>query len=198
MVSGPATRFISACWFVPKDLRTCETFAKGKQQGWLPGSWLSSQQETTRGMKRRKTFLLVIPLVAFFALVGAVAAVWWNDPMATVYAARYKIGWTTLRSPATGPLKVQPPDRRYFTDGSGKAIYLTGSHTWNNLQDRTDTSQPEFGYAGYLRLLGRENHNFMRLWVWEQAAWAPWTTGVVKFHPLPYLGTGPGTALYGG
>jgi Family of unknown function (DUF6298) len=124
-------------------------------------------------------------------------AVWWNDPIDAVYSAPDKIPWTTQRDPATGPLRVQSANPRHFTDGNGKTIYLTGSHTWNNLQERTDAPQPEFGYIGYLRLLGRQNHNFMRLWVWEQAAWAPWTTGMVKFHPLPYLRTGPGTALDG-
>src|SRR5262245_17715422 len=36
---------------------------------------------------------------------------------------------------AIGPLRVHPANPRYFTDGSGKAVYLTGAHTWNNLQD---------------------------------------------------------------
>ena len=40
-----------------------------------------------------------------------------------------------LRRPATGPLKVHPRNPRYFTDGSGRAIFLTGAHTWANLQD---------------------------------------------------------------
>lgn len=35
--------------------------------------------------------------------------------------------------PANGPLRPHPHNPRYFTDGSGKAIYLTGAHTWNNL-----------------------------------------------------------------
>ena len=30
---------------------------------------------------------------------------------------------------ATGPLRTNPANPRYFTDGSGKAIYLTGSRT---------------------------------------------------------------------
>ncbi len=34
---------------------------------------------------------------------------------------------------ARGPLRVLPGNPRYFTDGSGKAIYLTASHTWSNL-----------------------------------------------------------------
>ena len=40
-------------------------------------------------------------------------------------------------SPATGPLRVHPTNPRYFTDDGNKAIYLTGSHTWSNLQDIT-------------------------------------------------------------
>src|SRR4051812_41016576 len=37
--------------------------------------------------------------------------------------------------PITAPLRALSTNPHYFTDGSGKAIYLTGSHTWNNLQD---------------------------------------------------------------
>src|SRR5574341_1523399 len=36
---------------------------------------------------------------------------------------------------ATGPLRVNPANPRYFTDGSGRAILLVGSHAWYNLQD---------------------------------------------------------------
>ena len=37
---------------------------------------------------------------------------------------------------ASGPLRVHPRNPRYFTDDGGRAIYLTGSHTWSNLQDQ--------------------------------------------------------------
>ena len=40
-----------------------------------------------------------------------------------------------MHQPATGPLKVHPRNPRYFADGSGRAIFLTGAHTWANLQD---------------------------------------------------------------
>ena len=36
---------------------------------------------------------------------------------------------------ATGPLRVLPSNPRYFTDGSGRAIYLAGTHNWHSLQD---------------------------------------------------------------
>ncbi len=76
------------------------------------------------------------------------------------------------RSTATGPLKVHPDNRRYFTDGSGKAIYLTGSHTWSNLVDMGPADPPpRFDFAAYLDFLERLGHNFIRLWTWESTTW---------------------------
>ena len=34
-----------------------------------------------------------------------------------------------------GPLRVHRENPRYFADGTGKAVYLTGAHTWNLLPD---------------------------------------------------------------
>lgn len=101
---------------------------------------------------------------------------------------------------ASGPLRVHPQNPRYFTDGSGKAVYLTGSHTWWNLQDRGEEIAPPFDYNNFLDTLARHNHNFFRLWVWEQAAWVNWAPpeALFRFSPLPYLRTGPGCALDGG
>jgi uncharacterized protein DUF6298 len=94
-----------------------------------------------------------------------------------------------------GPLKVYPSNPRYFTDGSGKVIYLTGSHTWANFQDKGSTNPPKaFDFAAYLDLLHRHNHNFIRLWTWEHAT----TNRNEYFSPLAYARTGPGAALDGG
>jgi hypothetical protein len=100
---------------------------------------------------------------------------------------------------ANGPLRVHPHNPRYFTDGSGKAIYLAGSHHWNNFQDEAnqDSTEKPFDYLAYLDLLQQNHHNCMRLWVWEQAAWASWTEDKLTFSPMPYFRTGPGTALDG-
>lgn len=100
----------------------------------------------------------------------------------------------------SGPLAVLGGNPRYFTDTEGRrAIYLTGSHTWNNFQDwgRTDPPHP-FDYTAYLDFLERHGHNFIRLYVWEQAAWFPGTEEKIVITPLPYLRTGPGHALDGG
>lgn len=97
-----------------------------------------------------------------------------------------------------GSLRVHPANPRYFTDGSGRIIYLTGSHTWANLQDIGLTDPPpRFNWNAYLDFMLKHHHNFMRLWAWEQAAWAPWTAEDYFIEPLPYMRTGPGTALDG-
>ncbi|MGQ9525836.1 MAG: DUF6298 domain-containing protein [Armatimonadota bacterium] len=102
------------------------------------------------------------------------------------------------RAPARGPLRVDKRNPRYFADGRGRIVYLTGSHTWRNLQDKGNADPPPaFEFDRYLDWMVRLNHNFMRLWAWEQTKWAPWTKNDVFFAPLPYLRTGPGTALDG-
>jgi hypothetical protein len=98
---------------------------------------------------------------------------------------------------ASGPLRVHPANPRYFTDGSGRAIYLTGSHTWGNFRDLQLQDPPNaFDYEGYLDFLGNEHHNFIRLWAWELS---PFTYGgaLVYNAPFPWERPGPGNALDG-
>ncbi len=106
-------------------------------------------------------------------------------------------GYDPSPAPAKGPLRVLKENPRYFTDGSGKAIFLTGSHTWANFQEIGLPPIPRFDYRAYLEMMVKHNHNFMRFWHWMQAAYAPWTQDKILFEPLPYLRTGPGTAKDG-
>lgn len=111
--------------------------------------------------------------------------------------------------PAAGPLVVSADNPRYFTIESGKAtdraaIYLTGSHIWNNFHDGFGpgadcTKTPERNdYDAYIKFLKEHGHNFIRLWRWEhfksKAAGG-------NFHlcmtPQPWLRTGPGAAKDG-
>jgi uncharacterized protein DUF6298 len=111
---------------------------------------------------------------------------------------------------ASGPLRQLPSNPRWFTDGSGKAVYLAGSHIWYNLQDngalmlKGGDPPPEFDYDGFLKFLERYNHNFFRLWRWEVPKWSDraWTDaqrdGVAKYcQPHPWERTGPGEARDG-
>jgi hypothetical protein len=77
---------------------------------------------------------------------------------------------------APGPLVVSRANPRYFAVASdaGRAVYLTGSHIWNNLHDGmgpgagcAETSE-QLGYGQYLDFLEEHGHNFIRLWRWEQ------------------------------
>jgi hypothetical protein len=106
--------------------------------------------------------------------------------------------------PAAGPLRVLPANPRYFTDGSGRAIYLTGSHNWSNFQDTSHRladlrdPPPAFDYDAYLALLARHGHNFFRLWRWEAPQWTDEKPpGVKHCQPHPWPRTGPGAAADG-
>jgi hypothetical protein len=105
-----------------------------------------------------------------------------------------------------GPLRVHPTNPRYFTDGttnldgSLRAVYLTGSHTWNSLQDVTGKEWflPNListqSFEAYLDFLLAHQHNFIRLWIVEHA----WNAGSgAQIAPHPWPRSGPGNALDG-
>ncbi|MBK8047657.1 MAG: hypothetical protein IPK16_11335 [Anaerolineales bacterium] len=99
---------------------------------------------------------------------------------------------------ANGPLRVSSTNPRYFADGTGKIVYLTGSHFWLNFQDGLLTDPPPaFDYVKHLDFLQARGHNFFRLWNWEQAKWSLELSGDSYFSPMPFQRTGPGTALDG-
>ncbi len=85
-------------------------------------------------------------------------------------------------------MRVSSENPRYFADDQGKIVYLTGAHTWRNLQDLVvPDGISSFDYQAYLKFLVRHRLNFFRLWRQEEAF----------SDPLPYLRTGPGLALDG-
>jgi Family of unknown function (DUF6298)/Putative collagen-binding domain of a collagenase len=87
---------------------------------------------------------------------------------------------------------------RYFEDGRGNVVYLTGSHTWNNLQDLGKTDPPPaFDFTGYLDWLDRHHHNFFRLWGGQLPTFR--TSGGARLFaiPHPWLRSGSGLARDG-
>ena len=61
---------------------------------------------------------------------------------------------------------MDPKTTHYFTDGGGKEAYLTGSHTWNDLQDSSDSDHPEcFDFKGYLGVSDKHHHDVICLWM---------------------------------
>ena len=100
---------------------------------------------------------------------------------------------------ASGPLRVHPANPRYLTDDGQRAIYLTGSHTWLNVQDG-GPNEPvtPFDNQAYLDVLTKHDHNFIRLWIWDSTAWV-WTRSedFKVLTPEIFARTGPGKALDG-
>lgn len=78
------------------------------------------------------------------------------------------LSFTNLK--ASSPLRIHPNNFRYFTDDSGKAIVLSGSHTWlrkaENHQWKADGWNLE-KFNKYIDFLKYWNHNYVRLWMWE-------------------------------
>jgi len=99
-----------------------------------------------------------------------------------------------------GPLRVFRANPRYFADGSGKPVYLTGSHVWWNLVGgQTWNAECRYGpprafsYEDYLTRLTTHGHNFIRLWTLEQTSWfecGDW----IRVAPHPWARVGPGDA----
>lgn len=97
----------------------------------------------------------------------------------------------------SGPLRRHPDNPGYFTDDTGEAVWLTGSHTWATLQERRLEETPEFDYEAYLDWMVGFGHNFLRLWTWEHPTWMQFTDRRIRYYPTIYERTGPGEALDG-
>ena len=132
------------------------------------------------------------------------------------YPMRPKVALTTVilmslqcviaaQAQTHGPLRVHPENPRYFTDDSGKAILLAGSHTWPNLVDMGPSDPPPaFDFDAYLAWLKSYGHNFTRGWTWEPTKWdntrmkaVQWRNGAHTVAPHPWPRTGPGLAIDG-
>lgn len=118
---------------------------------------------------------------------------------------------TPSRSPiATGPLRVHRDNPRYFTDDSGKAVYLAGWNIWSNNQDGFGSGWEHgwgnsFDFNAYLDDLVANNLNYIRLWLYETAK-VEFLGGVGVYRgstpdvpvPNPWQRTGPDMAADGG
>ncbi len=120
-----------------------------------------------------------------------------SDLQATVGANPNKPGPRNPEKYFDGPLRVHPENPRYFTNQSGKVIYLTGSHTYETFQENPAHDTPAFDYEKFLLFLEERNHNFVRLWVWESPGGSNPGGTSERFGPMPYLQTGPGFTLDG-
>jgi len=106
--------------------------------------------------------------------------------------------WAVAQPAISGTLRLLPRNPRYFTTDGERAVYLTGSHTWANLQDGGYRGVTEdFDYQQYLDFLDEYHHNFIRLWVWEHTSYSHGHLQRIRWNPTCFLRTGPGDALDG-
>ena len=101
-----------------------------------------------------------------------------------------------LAGPAMGPLRVCETNPRYFCDGEGRIVFLTGSHLGWELQDDAWGREFTFDYGAFLDFLEQHNHNLIRMWVVENTKWHDSNPNAIA-PPVPYQRTGPDTALDG-
>ena len=103
----------------------------------------------------------------------------------------------------TGPL-VASGNPNYFKDASGVVLILTGSHTWNTLQDWGSHGSPQtLDFDAFVSFLVAHGHNFTLLWASElpKVCGLPTTAHFppdLTVRPHPWRRTGPGTATDGG
>jgi hypothetical protein len=95
-------------------------------------------------------------------------------------------------SGATGPLRALSTNAHYFTDGSGKAILLTGSQTWDDFQDLgTSTTPAAFDFNAYVAFLKSHGHNATILWRKDLPTYCGWGAGGTwQVAQFPWLRTG--------
>jgi hypothetical protein len=102
---------------------------------------------------------------------------------------------TTPNAPSL--LRVNTENPRYFMDQTGKAVYLTGSHVWLNLQDLSH--YPPFDNTAYLNMMVANGHNFIRLWTLDESNIILYPDGFRNnVTPIPFTRSGPGTAADSG
>ncbi len=119
--------------------------------------------------------------LATFTMLAA-SPLWAGGPPECAYRAPVECRNANSTNADLSILPTEPgthgPLRResgvpFFVDAYDQGVYLTGSHTWNNLQDwgdcRSDPAQEgqPFPYDTYLDMLVSCGHNFIRLWAFE-------------------------------
>jgi hypothetical protein len=152
--------------------------------------------------QRRAVSIMLLCAIAFFSPASRVDE---QEPHGLIRPSGDTAKpFTPIRAQiATGPLRRNPSNPRYFTDNSGKAIYLAGSHTWANLMDRGQLNPPAvaFDYSAYMKWMVDHNFNFMRLWTAELPNAGPgpdYSEGNFVALPWKWRRTGPGLATDGG
>lgn len=165
----------------------------------LQGTILFVSFDTLAHASQDAVMKLLRPL-AFSGLLAPASLGCLGAPATGLAAKGSAVVPQTATAPAKGPLRIDPDNPRYFSDGHGQIVFLTGSHTWGNLQDYAysdGTSPAPMNFDRYLAFLKQHSHNFFRLWAWETAMNRNAKQSTIRYEPMAYERPGPGVALDG-
>jgi hypothetical protein len=120
-----------------------------------------------------------------------------------VLFAGHAFAQTASTARIAGPL-VASANPDYFEDARVDVVILSGSQTWNTLQDwGSDGSFETVDFNAFVNFLTAHGHNFTLLWRTELPKFCgfPGTASSppdLTVSPHPWLRTGPGNATDGG
>jgi hypothetical protein len=101
-----------------------------------------------------------------------------------------------------GPLRASG-NPNYFRDATGSVLILSGSQTWNTLQDwGSNGSRQTLDFNAFVNFLTAHGHNFTLLWRTELPKFCGFPSTAnspadLTVSPHPWLRTGPGNATDG-
>ena len=125
-----------------------------------------------------------------------------QDPSANIGTSpAIAITVSNTTSTSMGPLKQSTVNTRYFVDPAGNAVFLSGTHTWDDFQD-TDTSggtPTAFDFNSYVSFLKQNGHNVTILWHKDLPEYCGWnfSGSTWRMAPWPWQRPGPGVATDG-
>jgi hypothetical protein len=96
-----------------------------------------------------------------------------------------------------GPLKQSTVNSRYLVAPAGNAVFLSGSHTWNDFQDTNTNSSPAaLDFNSYVAFLKSNGQNATILWHKDLPEYCGWnfSGSTWTMTPWPWLRPGPGVA----
>ena len=99
---------------------------------------------------------------------------------------------STYSNIASGTTTQPSANPHYVTDATGKAVLLTGSHTWNTFQDTDQSTTPApFDFNAYVNFLKAHGHNATILWKKDLPTYCNWGAGGTwHMSPFPWPRTG--------
>lgn len=99
---------------------------------------------------------------------------------------------------ATGPLAQSGVNSHYFINTfTGKPVYLTGSHTWNDFDDTSTAAVPSaFPFSQFVTMLKTNGHSVTILWHKDMPR-ENWQGSTWNLLPQAWQRTGPGNASDG-